>query len=825
MITLAGIGASPHSNEHVAGSPLPTDYYVAHLFLLPDEPGPNQATPFYFASVDLCELTPCLVLILDTPPSVHGYTKHFHRYNYAAALIHRFSYFLIACYARNFDREYAEAVGTYLAKVVYVHPKVPAAMLDYLSESATAPIVVAGASDHETRAKELGFPYARIEDATPEWLNREIATCFSKPAEPLSAEQKRRLNEGLIDEHISPNVFVATFPDESLFGESKLDPFPTTGLRLLLPNEALNNQLRRRWMPPPPPGRPDPAKNLERAISSMRTGFAQRLSDYLLIDAHFGLADRSLAPRLRSRLEQYIETSSPEAYEELVQESAEHLAEYPGACNYILCCPAINKRSSETIFRATVPDRVMKHLYKAKAHDFLTYVRPEEFRSEEEYQIFMGLMTYQGLENAYLSAVLSLYATCYRQPVLRTPQLSSALFGRLRSLRNTYSGGNWRAFQRDLEKFNNVLLDEFPPKVREFLTRTKNENVKFISDLPLEWLPIDGVPLMFQRTLSRVPLTPGNAPYAHFNACREDLWIGPEEAKRILVCNCLSPGDPLNAYVKVFVEALEGMGVHHSYCAPTTVNEYAAALLHHKPYFLMHWGHGSYDHAQDRGYLNIGGEKTEIWNLSGCAVPPIVLLAACETAAIAETHNTPANGWLALGARSVLATYFPVQADLASILFGRIFANLLEAVHGNQVLETWAVVVSKTLLLNRYLDFFFGYVDWARARQLPIPPGEIFLEYTYLWNQDGRSLVEGYRDCPALLARAMDHFGGEFGAHFSEYLRDEVTVPHTMFFAHLGSPETIRIRKERQPTYDEQSPALAYWEMRASAEPEGTSEA
>src|SRR6266478_1442275 len=692
MITLAGIGASPYQNEQVAASPLPTDYYVAHLFLLPDEPGPIEVTPFYFASVDLCEIAPYLQVLLDTPSSAHGYTKHFHRYNYTAALIHRFSYFLIACYARNFDRAYGETFGSYLAKVVHLLPRVPLKVLDLLSECAVPPIVIAGTPECQTRASEMGFPCSRIEEATPEWLNREISACFSQPAEPLTAEQKSRMDHGQFDKHIPPNVFVATFPDESLFGESDLNPFPTTGLRLLLPNEALNNQLRRRWMPPPPRERPDPAKNLDRAISSMRIAFAQRLSDYLLVDPRFGLADRSLPLGLRSRLAQYIDTNSSEAYEALVLEAAEHLAEYPGACNYILCCPAINRKSSERIFRASVPDRVIKLIYKAKAPDFLTYVRPQEFRSEQEYQVFVGLMSYQSLENAYLSAVLALYAVCYRQPALRTPQLSGGLFGRLRSLRRTYSGHNWRAFQRDLEKFNDALLNELSPQVQDFLKTTRSDNVKFVSDLPLEWLPIEGVPLMFQRTLSRVPLTPGNAPYAHFNACRQDIWIGPEEAQRVLVCNCLSPDDRLNAYAKLLVQGLEGVGARHSYVEPTSVEEYTTALNSHKPYILVHWGHGSYDRVQDRGYLNIRKEKTEIWNLKGCSVPPIVLLAACESAAIAETHNTPANGWLAFVARSVLATYFPVQADLTSILFGRIFANLLEAVHGIQLLETWAVV-------------------------------------------------------------------------------------------------------------------------------------
>jgi hypothetical protein len=798
MVTLAGIAASQHQNEKVGAPPLPTDYYVAHLLLVPDEPGPDNVTPFYFVSVDLCELAPYLQLLLDTAPSAHGYTRHFHRYNYSAALLHRFSYFLATCYAKNFDRAYADKIGKYPAKIVYVPPRIPIKLLEQLSQAAVPPIVIAGTSECEKHARGLGFPCSLIGNTTAEWLNREIGSCFSKPAVPLTAEQKNRLDQGQFKGHIPPNVFVSTFPDESLFGESKLKPFPTSGMRLLLPNEVLNNQMRRRWMPPPSQTRPDPAENLERELSSMRIAFAQRLADYLLIDPRHGLADGTLGPGLRSRLEEYLVANSADAFETLVAEAAKHLAEYPGACDYVLCCPAINKRSSERIFRRTVPDRILNHVYKAKAQDFQTYFRPQDFRSEQEFQDFMSLMIYQSLENNYLSTVLSLYAASSRQPILRTPQLSSGLFGMLRQLRRTYAGRNWHAFQRDLEKFSNAVLNELSHPVRDFLKSTRSEGVKLISDLPMEWLPIDGVPIMFQRTLSRLPLTPGNALYSSFNACREDLRIGPKEAQRILVCNCLSPGDDLYGYPKLFVKGLEGIGVQHSYVEPKGTKEYAAALLSHKPYFLVHWGHGFYDQAQERGYLAIRDERTEIWDLTGCSIPPIVLLAACDTAAIAETYNTPANGWLALGARSVLASYFPIQADLTTVLFGRIFANLLEAVHGKQILPTWEIVVSRTLLLNRYLDFFYGFVEWSKRRHLEVPPRGISLEYTYLWNKQRWSPAEGYRRCPELLARAMDRQGKKFGDHFRRYLREETTVPHTMFFAHLGAPETIRISKERR---------------------------
>jgi hypothetical protein len=818
MVWLAGLSGSEYENERVADTSPPTDYYVAHLLLLPNEPGPEEATPFYFASIDLCKLAPYLELILNTPPSVHGYARLIHRHNYAAAVFHRFSYFLIPVYAKNFNREYAESLGRYLAKVIYVSDGVPLELLDNVSHYDNPPVVIAETSECAMRANELRLPCYRLDQITPKQINSEIRRQFSRPAQPLTAAELDRMAHGQFERHIPPDEFIATAPQECLWEESNLRPFPASGLRLMLPNEALSNQLRRRYMPQRLLEQPDPVQRMDQLIESARTIFGQRLSDYLLEDPQSEIPDRACPSSLREKLERYEETGSGDDYEALVREAEQHVSSFPEASSFVLCCPAINKKSSERIFRRSVPDRVLKALYKAEASNFRIDVREEDFHTAQEYQQFQALGYYRKLENAYLSTVLALYAVSYRRPVLRTPQLSSALFGMLRSLRTTYDGGNMQAFVRDLHKFSAELLASLPLQVRELLESTTTRDFKLISDLPLEWLPVDDVPLMYCRTLSRMPLTPGNALFSHANVCRENLFIGPEEAQRVLICNCMSPDDPLFPHPLIQSEVLKGMGLQHVYAEPAGVEQYVAALRDHKPYILVHWGHGSYDRLQDRGYLHVRNEKTEIWDLKGCAVPPIVLLAACETAAIAETHNNPANGWLALGARSVLATYFPVQADLTTSIFTRIFSYLTEAVRGNQRLKTWAAIVSKTLILSRYSDFLYGFVDWLKKRGLPTPPADVFSEYTFLWNQKRGSLEEGYRLSPVLLEQALGHFSSELRDKFREYRMREAIVPHTMFFTHLGAPETIIIRKEQPPNGDENSAALAYWEMRASQE-------
>jgi hypothetical protein len=92
------------------------------------------------------------------------------------------------------------------------------------------------------------------------------------------------------------------------------------------------------------------------------------------------------------------------------------------------------------------------------------------------------------------------------------------------------------------------------------------------------------------------------------------------------------------------------------------------------------------------------------------------------------------------------------------------------------------------------------------------------LEYTYRWNRDTRDMVAGYRQCTILLQAALQHFDGAFASDFQGYLAAGVTIPHTMFLVHLGAPETIHIRKERDERFDADSSSLAYWQERAAQE-------
>jgi hypothetical protein len=195
MVTAAGISSATYFNEQIAFSPA-SEYYVAHLLLLPDEPGPSKVTPFYFVSLDLCETAAYLKVILDTAPSLHGYAKDFHRQNYIAANLHRFSYFLAPCYARNFTHEYSHGFGSYLAKIVFMARNVPLNLLDSLQGYSVPPLVIASTPESLKHAKDLGLPCSSISDVKAEELNEHIRKSFSTVAPALDADQRLRLRRG-----------------------------------------------------------------------------------------------------------------------------------------------------------------------------------------------------------------------------------------------------------------------------------------------------------------------------------------------------------------------------------------------------------------------------------------------------------------------------------------------------------------------------------------------------------------------------------------------------------------------------------------------------
>src|SRR3546814_10624722 len=92
------------------------------------------------------------------------------------------------------------------------------------------------------------------------------------------------------------------------------------------------------------------------------------------------------------------------------------------------------------------------------------------------------------------------------------------------------------------------------------------------------------------------------------------------------------------------------------------------------------------------------------WSSDVCSSdlpPPIVILSACDTHAADRNHATAANGFLALGSRSVLASVFPLHASQAAIFTARLIYRVSDYIPAAiKLFErslTWLEVVSGML--------------------------------------------------------------------------------------------------------------------------------
>src|ERR1700676_2341627 len=119
----AGYWAARDTVRPVTGRPYPSNYYVAWLALLADERGRQDVTPYSFISKDLVELSHFFSLATEIPPSLHGFSANFHRYNHSAMVMNRFAHWIITCYQRNFNPSFITALDSHLAKVIYIQGK------------------------------------------------------------------------------------------------------------------------------------------------------------------------------------------------------------------------------------------------------------------------------------------------------------------------------------------------------------------------------------------------------------------------------------------------------------------------------------------------------------------------------------------------------------------------------------------------------------------------------------------------------------------------------------------------------------------------------
>ncbi|MBX9590840.1 MAG: CHAT domain-containing protein [Hyphomonadaceae bacterium] len=242
---------------------------------------------------------------------------------------------------------------------------------------------------------------------------------------------------------------------------------------------------------------------------------------------------------------------------------------------------------------------------------------------------------------------------------------------------------------------------------------------KIVSDAPMEWLPVGNLPLSIRYDCSRINATPGNMLMALLTQ-PPAIVVPPDALHKILVVSSFADDDPLREVLTGSLEAMrEGWADKAEVVFKRVRNraEFIDALNSFDGGILIFDGHGADNASEPIGKLVIGGEAVDVWEFRGkVRIPPIVILSACDTHGIdASSQATVGNGFLFLGARTVLATLLPVNGPASAVFIARLLLRIVEflpaALAEKKRALNWTEVVSgmlRMLLASEMLDALVG---------------------------------------------------------------------------------------------------------------------
>lgn len=412
------------------------------------------------------------------------------------------------------------------------------------------------------------------------------------------------------------------------------------------------------------------------------------------------------------------------------------------------------------------------------------------------FQAIVGIRT---IETEIYTMALTIEACNSFSPVLRLPpgiNLLGSVIKNLASCSRARPNPNqqiklnrlFKTVQQNMSKY-------FYPEYAE-LVKKAGRNVKIISDVPLEWLPLDGLPLMIRKCTSRITITPGNMMFIQvLNGGRRMLSIN--DFKKVLVLRSFSEGDVLKNILtnsaNIFGNVSSKFKLNIIYRDVKSEGDFIEAINGFDGAILVYDGHGGYDKQSDTSGLFIGDTLTNVWSLKHKIkrVPPIVLLSACDTHPVDSSHVTVANGFISLGATTVLSTLMPVDGKESAIMVGRLIYRIEEYLPiylGINKTIRWSHLVSglqKMVYMTALNKFLCLKLKIELTEQNNLDIGIMFNHYI---NSDDDNWYE----------KSIEHFAKQTGRG-TEQIQDALSngfFCEALKYVQIGNPENIVIHEK-----------------------------
>lgn len=246
---------------------------------------------------------------------------------------------------------------------------------------------------------------------------------------------------------------------------------------------------------------------------------------------------------------------------------------------------------------------------------------------------------------------------------------------------------------------------------QETINCIKNDCAQIVAltDLPIEWMMLDGVPLGFSHDVCRLPETPVQSLMSQYVEAKLRPYTIPKDIlERTLVV--YGNDDPVFVMAQEHVEEHKER-LHFKTRRCLSKQTFIETVKEINPDLLIVDCHGGINKDTHQSYLMMGDDIVSGDDVVQSGIhPKLVFLSACNTFPAYNSVGTIANAFFEVGASAVTTSYMPLDVIESTTLYIRLLSNLSNAAY-KSIHRNWLSFISYLLRTSYIHAPMFGHTD------------------------------------------------------------------------------------------------------------------
>lgn len=377
------------------------------------------------------------------------------------------------------------------------------------------------------------------------------------------------------------------------------------------------------------------------------------------------------------------------------------------------------------------------------------------------------------------------FSPYFRMPILGKSINAELSFVGIKNLdKIAYSRSRIQSIRKAMSKIGNKIAST--ALCPETINCIKKDCAQIVAmtDLPIEWMMLDGVPLGFSHEVCRLPETPVQSLMSQYVEAKLRPYSIPEDIlRRTLVV--YGNEDPSFVQAQEAVEDLKGR-----LCFQTrrclSKQAFFETVSEIDPDLLIIDCHGGIDPETHQSYLMMGNDVVTGDDVAKSRIHPrLVFLSACNTFTAYNSVGTIANAFFEVGANAVTTSYMPLDLMEATMLYIRLLNNLSKAAN-ECIHRNWLSFISHLLRTSYIHAPMLGHVD-RMTPSLSKTLSRLTTESMFFENR--RKIFMDLNN---------NDFTSKVGANY-DYI-----IPHYLMYSTLGRADLIRFQSFQETTIPEE---------------------